>query len=105
MRSWKVGVAALCGLLSAGPAFAQAPALASALTGGAAIHQGVQMLQNVLMVMGLRAVASGGRSLATATGAGGVIRGGAGVPLAIAHHWTGLARAAAYKLAALRGRN
>ena len=82
----------------------QAPALASALTGGAAIHQGVQMLQNVLMVMGLRAVASGGRSLTTATGTGGVIRGGSGLPFAIAHG-SGFARTAAYKLAALRGRS
>ena len=82
----------------------QAPSLASALTGGAAIHQGVQMLQNVLMVVGLRAVASGGRPLTASTGAGGVIRGGAGLPYAVAHHGPDLARTASYKLAALRGR-
>lgn len=77
----------------------QAPALASALTGGAAIHQGVQMLQNVLMVMGLRAVASGGASAASATAVGGVIRAGVG------HHGPGVVRTAAYRLAALRGRS
>src|SRR6218665_1076815 len=32
----------------------QAPSMASALTGGASVQQGVQMIQNVLMVTGLR---------------------------------------------------
>lgn len=67
----------------------QAPSLASALTGGAAIQQGIQMLQNALMVAGLRSVAMS-RGAAAAT-AGGAIRPSPG-------------RAAAYRLAALRGR-
>ena len=50
----------------------QAPSLASALTGGAAIQQGVQMVQNALMVAGLRSVAT--RSGAGPVGAGGVVR-------------------------------
>ncbi len=50
----------------------QAPSLASALTGGAAIQQGVQMVQNALMVAGLRSVAT--RSGAGPAGAGGVVR-------------------------------
>ena len=33
----------------------QAPSLASALTGGAAVQQGIQMVQNAMMVAGLRA--------------------------------------------------
>ncbi len=68
----------------------QAPSLASALTGGAAIQQGIQMLQNALMVAGLRSVASS-RGAGAAT-AGGAIRPSPG-------------RAAAYRLAALRGRS
>ena len=67
----------------------QAPSLASALTGGAAIQQGIQMVQNALMVAGLRSVAMS-RGAATAT-AGGAIR-------------PSLGRTAAYRLAALRGR-
>ena len=98
----------------------QAPSLASALTGGAAIQQGVQMLQNTLLVGGLRsasAARSGGPSAA-----GGVIRAGTGVSHAtgqataasasagsrfagtMARQSYGVARTAAYKLAALRGR-
>ena len=87
----------------------QAPTLASALTGGAAVQQGVQMIQNALMIIGLRAATSSSRPLA---GAGGVLRQGGGLA------YTGgralhalapggapqLARTAAYKLAALRGR-
>src|SRR6185295_8432287 len=42
----------------------QAPSLASALTGGAAVQQGVQMIQNAMMVAGLRAATSSGRSMA-----------------------------------------
>jgi len=96
----------------------QAPSLASALTGGAAIQQGVQMIQNALMVAGLRAASTSGRAGAAAT-SGGVIRAGVGLPhatgrvvagagqagaSAIARHGNGYMRAAAYKLAALRGR-
>ncbi len=98
----------------------QAPSLASALTGGAAIQQGVQMLQNTLLVGGLRsasAARSGGPSAA-----GGVIRAGTGLSHAtgqaatasastgarfagtMARQGYGAARTAAYKLAANRGR-
>lgn len=56
----------------------QAPSLASALTGGAAVQQGIQMIQNAMMVSGLRS-ASGARSAVPPT-AGGVIRAGAGLP-------------------------
>lgn len=105
----------------------QAPSLASALTGGAAIQQGVQMVQNAMMVAGLRS-ASAGRAAGPAA-AGGVVRAGAGIPhaagratgaMAVAgarfagtmatgagamvRQGYGVARAAAYKLAALRGR-
>ncbi len=101
----------------------QAPSLASALTGGAAIQQGVQMVQNAMMVAGLRS-ASAGRGAGAAT-AGGVIRAGAGLPFAagqaagvggrfatgmatgagnLARQGYGAVRTAAYKLAALRGR-
>ena len=55
----------------------QAPSLASALTGGAAIQQGIQMIQNALMVAGLRAAGARGHAGA-ASAAGGVIRAGAG---------------------------
>jgi type IV secretion system protein VirB6 len=96
----------------------QAPGLASALTGGVAVQQGVQMIQNALMVAGLRAASTGDRSGAAAA-AGGVIRAGAGLPhtagrmvagasqagaSAIGRHANGYVRAAAYKLAAWRGR-
>ena len=67
----------------------QAPSLASALTGGAAIQQGIQMVQNALMVAGLRSVAMS-RGPAAAS-AGGAIR-------------PSLGGTAAYQLAALRGR-
>jgi len=105
----------------------QAPILASALTGGAAIQQGIQMVQNAMMVAGLR---SAHAPSATPAGAsGGVIRAGAGLPHAagvatgraalagarfagtmatgagaIARSIYGQARTAAYRLAALRGR-
>ena len=104
----------------------QAPSLASALTGGAAIQQGIQMMQNAMMVGGLRS-ASAARGGAGA--AGGVVRAGAGVSNAVGRaagattaagsrfaggvtsgagtavrQGYGIARAAAYKLAALRGR-
>jgi type IV secretion system protein VirB6 len=98
----------------------QAPSLASALTGGAAIQQGIQMVQNAMMVGGLRS-ASAARN-ATQPSAGGAIRAGTGLPNAagraagaaavtgarvagsMARQGYGAARAAAYKLAALRGR-
>ncbi len=100
----------------------QAPSLAAALTGGAAVQQGIHMVQNAMMVAGLRSASatrsrSPGGSPAVAA-AGGVIQAGAGLPHAagqamgavatgtgaIANRGYGLARAAAYKLAALRGR-
>jgi type IV secretion system protein VirB6 len=93
----------------------QAPTLASALTGGAAIQQGIQMVQNVLMVAGLRAAVSSAQPGALP---GGAIRRGVGVPVvlgsvaaagsrvagAYARAGAGYVRTAAYKLAALRGR-
>ena len=79
----------------------QAPSLASALTGGAAIQQGIQMVQSAMMVGGLRS-ASAARSAAPAV-AGGVVRAGGGPPYAVGRA-TGVTRAAAYRLAALRGR-
>jgi type IV secretion system protein VirB6 len=51
----------------------QAPSLASALTGGAAVQQGIQMIQNAMMVSGLRS-ASAGRGAGAAGAAGGVVR-------------------------------
>lgn len=105
----------------------QAPSLASALTGGAAVQQGVHMVQNMLMIAGLRSVAA--THGASAGVAGGVIRAGAGIPHAagraagaalgagspaagstaggaggIARQTYARARTAAYRLAALRGR-
>ena len=92
----------------------QAPSLASALTGGAAVQQGIQMIQNATLVSGLRAARSGGWAGGAAAASGGVIRAGAGASHAaghvvgaagaVAHRSFGLARTAAYKLAALRGR-
>ena len=85
----------------------QAPSLASALTGGAAIQQGIQMIQNAMMVSGLRS-ASSARSASAAAGAGGAIRAGTGIPHAaasMARRGYGSARSAAYKLAAQRGRS
>ncbi|MCW5656749.1 MAG: type IV secretion system protein [Burkholderiaceae bacterium] len=96
----------------------QAPTLASALTGGAAVQQGIQMIQNAMMVAGLRSV-SAVRNAAPASGAaGGVIRAAGGLPggatrgaLAVTTQAGSLARrgyttarAAAYRLAALRAR-
>lgn len=107
----------------------QAPGLAAALTGGAAVQQGVQMVQNVLMVAGLRAVSTGAARPVAGAGAGGEIRPGAGLPYAagrafgaaglssarfaqtmaqgaagVAQQGYRAARSAAYKLAALRAR-
>jgi type IV secretion system protein VirB6 len=106
----------------------QAPSLASALTGGAAVQQGIQMVQNAMMVAGLRAARAPAPATAAVAG-GGVIRSGAGLPHtagvatgraaiaggrfvgtmatgagAIVRGAYGGARLAAYRLAALRGR-
>jgi type IV secretion system protein VirB6 len=107
----------------------QAPSLASALTGGAAVQQGIQMIQNALMVSGLR---SAGALPPAAGSNGGVIRPGTGLPYkagamfgkgarhaatataaaataaaagagAMARHGAHYVRKAAYRLAALRG--
>ena len=91
----------------------QAPSLASALTGGAAVQQGVQMIQNVLMASGLRNSRGSGAALGST--AGGVVRAGAGLPY-LAGQATAAAggqvragysaiKTAAYKLAARRGRS
>lgn len=90
----------------------QAPGLASALTGGAAVQQGVQMIQNVMMVSRLGAPSS--RASAPAGAQGGVVRAGTGLPYslgramgsAVAYASTASAAPSnipAYKLAALRG--
>ena len=85
----------------------QAPSLASALTGGAAVQQGIQMIQNTLMVAGLRAGSSRG---ADGTVAGGVVRAGTGIPFALGRAvGSAMTQAAttsrpAYRLASLRGR-
>jgi type IV secretion system protein VirB6 len=99
----------------------QAPSLAAALTGGAVVQQGVHMVQNALMVSGLRS-ATRSRSASAALGEGGVVRRGVGLAYgagsvvgrtAAALRRTGStapARAAAgpripaYRFAALRGR-
>ena len=105
----------------------QAPSLASALTGGAAVQQGIQMVQNAMMVAGLRS-ASLTRNGGPAS-AGGVVRAGTGLAHAtgqatgaaaaatgrvaatmatgagaVARRGYAAAHTAAYKLAALRGR-
>jgi type IV secretion system protein VirB6 len=107
----------------------QAPSLAAGLTGGAVVQEGVHMIQNAMMVAGLRSVSSMRGSSAGAAAAGGVIRRGIGLPRfagdlagtaagagarvagtvatgagAAVRHGYGYSRAAAYKLAALRGR-
>jgi type IV secretion system protein VirB6 len=101
----------------------QAPSLASALTGGAAVQQGIQMIQNAMMVSGLRSAA--GRGTSGSPTSGGVVRAGVGATYAAgafaaaagratrtaasgandaARQGFAAARTAAYKLAALRGR-
>jgi type IV secretion system protein VirB6 len=96
----------------------QAPSLASALTGGAAMQQGVQMIQNAMMVAGLRSGPRSGRGGA-ADAAGGAVRAGAGIPYAAGHatgaaaaavgrmarQGMGAARIPAYKRAAMRSRD
>ncbi|WP_397535486.1 type IV secretion system protein [Roseateles sp.] len=78
----------------------QAPSLASALTGGAAIQQGIQVIQNTMTVSGLR---SSSHARGGGTASSGAVRAGAGIPYA-AGRATGALRTSAYKLAALRGR-
>jgi type IV secretion system protein VirB6 len=91
----------------------QAPSLASALTGGAAVQQGIQMIQNTMIASGFRS--SRGGSGGSAAAPGGVVRAGAGIPRAAGYavgraaaatgRYAGAAaRLAAYQLAALRGR-
>ncbi len=104
----------------------QAPSLASALTGGAAVQQGMQMIQNSMMVAGIWSVSS--QRSASPAASGGVIRAGGGLPhalgrgtgaaalagtrfagsmatgtAAIANQGVRIARTAAYRLAAMRG--
>lgn len=95
----------------------QAPSLASALTGGAAMQQGIQMIQNSLMVAGLRSSSRGAARSGGSVG-GGTVRGGVGMPYAAgqaagaatsaaaraARQGAGTVRTAAYKLAAMRSR-
>ncbi|HEY1129962.1 MAG TPA: type IV secretion system protein [Roseateles sp.] len=95
----------------------QAPGLAAALTGGLAVQQGVQMIQNVLTVSGLRSSGAGGTGHIGSQG--GIVRPGAGLPFMAgraaataaaastrtARQGYGAARTAAYRLAALRGRS
>ncbi|MBW8848018.1 MAG: type IV secretion system protein [Burkholderiales bacterium] len=95
----------------------QAPSLASALTGGAAVQQGIQMIQNIRMASGPRFSSRGGAGAASGVG-GGEVRAGVGVPYAAgqavgtaagmagraARQGAGAVRTAAYKLAAMRGR-
>ena len=80
----------------------QAPSLASALTGGAAVQQGIQMIQNAMMVSGLRSVSA--RRTAAAS-AGGVVRGGAGVAYHAGRAVHAAGRVPAYMAAALRGQS
>ncbi|MCX2864939.1 type IV secretion system protein [Paucibacter sp. PLA-PC-4] len=80
----------------------QAPSLASALTGGAAVQQGVQMIQNVMMVSGLRS-RSFTRGPAGNSSPGGVVR-AAGGAASTTGRTAGTARTAAYRFAAMRGR-
>lgn len=86
----------------------QAPSLASALTGGAAVQQGVQLVQNVLMMAGLRSVVARSTVAANAAGAGGAIRRslmGGGTASRGAPPSGAAPRTPAYRMAALRGRS
>ena len=99
----------------------QAPSLASALTGGAPVQHGMQMLQTALMLPNRRSAsaARGGSGGSGGSGAGaGAVPVGTGLPGAGGYmsgtlafgaghairQGYGAARTAAYKLAALRGR-
>lgn len=90
----------------------QAPGLAAALTGGAPVQQGLQMVQNAMMIAGLRSI-SAARSGPAAPDQGGTVRAGAGV-LGHAQRLSAAAgsaasssaaapRTPAYRRAALRG--
>ncbi len=86
----------------------QAPSLASALTGGAPVQHGMQMIQNAMMISGMRSASASRFAGASGTGSsGGVVRAGAGLPFIAGRAFGqsyGAVRTAAYKLAALRGR-
>lgn len=96
----------------------QAPSLAAALTGGTVVQQGIQMIQNAMMVAGLRSAAAARGASAPTAAAGGAIRAGTGLPYAagraaastaagaatFVRRGYAAARTAAYRLAALRGR-
>lgn len=56
----------------------QAPGLAAALTGGAPVQQGLQMVQNAMMIAGLRSISSS-RSAPAGSTQGGTVRAGAGL--------------------------
>lgn len=89
----------------------QAPSLASALTGGTAVQQGIQIIHNTMLVTGQRS-ASMTQAAEGRPSAGGVIGAGTGAPYAmgaaaatsyrVAQRSLNLARTAAYRRAALR---
>lgn len=80
----------------------QAPTLAAAITGGTAVQQGIQMIQNTMMVAGLRSASRhrAPEGVATGQAPGGQIRRGVGSPYAAGR----AVRRAAYRIASLRGR-
>lgn len=90
----------------------QAPSLASALTGGAAVQQGVQIIHNAMMVAGPRSASSARTAGVAAASAAGSIRAGVGMPHAfgaaastgyrLTQRGLNTARTAAYRLAAQR---
>lgn len=86
----------------------QAPSLASALTGGVAIQQGLQMIQNTLMVSGLRSAystRSSSQGAASGPSVGGATASASGSQIrSSTRQGTGAVRTAAYRLAAQRGR-
>ncbi|WP_046113436.1 type IV secretion system protein [Aquincola tertiaricarbonis] len=83
----------------------QAPGLAAALTGGAPVQQGLQMVQNAMMIAGLRSI-SHARSPSAAAGQGGTVRAGAGLlGHASAAAASAVSRTPAYRRAALRGQS
>lgn len=83
----------------------QAPGLAAALTGGAPVQQGLQMVQNAMMIAGLRSI-SHARSASATAGQGGTVRAGAGLlGHASAAAASAVARTPAYRRAALRGQS
>lgn len=89
----------------------QAPSLASALTGGTAVQQGIQIIHNTMLVTGQRS-ASMTQAAEGRPSAGGVIGAGTGAPYAmgaaaatsyrVAQRSLNPARTAAYRRAALR---